>query len=50
MPFCLNLRENAYYEFVSDPRPKSIARLDIPECQHEDQLSDPSWLVGRGGQ
>ena len=49
MPFCLNLRENAYYPFVSNDHSKSIERFDMPECQHGDQLSDPSWLVGRGG-
>lgn len=49
MPFCLNLRENAYYAFISNHHPKSIERFSIPEYRHEDQLSDPSWLVVRGG-
>ncbi len=49
MPFCLNLRENAYYLFISDQRRKFTEEFGIPEYRHEDQLSDPSWLVGRGG-
>jgi len=45
MPFFLKLREKAYWERCQLSRFQIDRKIPVPECRHEDQLSDPSCLV-----